>query len=417
MSYGLLVFLPYLLANESRIRDIGKKLSEIEYKLKQPSFVTVYREGEYAVLIDDKTKEVLAKSTDQHRVMQKAIDETSAVGGGIVRVKKVIEIDDYLIPKRNVALVGAGDYSEGSDTPYGDVICAKSSMEALFITDEYVENFRIAGLALDGNDLAQKAFKHTQGSRIKLVAVEICRVLDKGIESTVSGELQVVMSRVSASKSGSASASTGIELGYDSMALMNTVRAFKTGIKVRGGANHIISNHPYSVWRDMEVGIDVKNDIVIGNYVDNYHVAGIRIREWSNQVIGNKIVTAGGLGTVDAPFILINPDTAGLIGAEIIVANAGAPRSGTTVEYAVKFGDNVTDAIEIYEANNRWSGYNNLTNNERLLASASIRIPILSDCANIRSGSHKGEITICYDSATATWKLKVWDGSAWQAIG
>jgi len=100
MSYGLLAVLPYLLVNESRISDIEEKLFKIEYKLRLLyPFVTVYRDGDYAVVVDGKTKEVIARSTDHAEMVRKAIDsltpnrtwkETVVVVGDFVISKSIV---------------------------------------------------------------------------------------------------------------------------------------------------------------------------------------------------------------------------------------------------------------------------------------------------------------------------------------
>lgn len=378
--------------------------------------VVVFRSGDEAVAIDSRGRKLC--SSDNHwKVMDKVFDELESIGGGVIRVRGAIEIDQYLVPRRNLLLVGVGDYSEGSDTFRGDVIRAKSPMEALFITDEYVENFRIIGLGLDGNNVAEKAFKHTAGYEIKLFMVDIARVTVKGVESVVSGGLYVVLSRISASKSAT-SPDVGIELRTDSLALFNTVRAFRTGIRATTAGNFIIGNHVHPHYGTMEYGFEIHGSLLALNYVDGYTKAGVRITGWGSQVIGNWITTLSGLGSgVDAPFIEIDLDSPGMIGDIVICGNIGSVRSGTTILYAIKFGDNVTDEIETYVYGNRFTGYSSLTNNERLLATAPFNIPVLSDCADLQSPSHDGEISVCYDTGTSTWRLKVAYGGSWHDVG
>jgi len=123
MSYGLLAVLPYLLVNESRISDIEEKLSKIEYKLRLPyPFVIVYREDEYAVAVDGKTKEVIARSTDHTRVIQKAIDSidggTIYIARGTYRLTSKITIPATSIYK----IVGTGAEAVHHEPSYGTVI-------------------------------------------------------------------------------------------------------------------------------------------------------------------------------------------------------------------------------------------------------------------------------------------------------
>jgi len=379
--------------------------------------VVVYRDGDEAVAVDSKGSK-LCSSDDHWKVMDKVFDELESIGGGIIRVRGVIEIDQYLVPRRNLLLIGAGDYDEGADELGGDVIRAKSAMEALFITDEYVENFKIIGLGLDGKDLARRALYKTGGYRVILQGVEIARVKYAGVEATAGGGLFVDACRINVSQKSAESDTCGIIANTDNVIAFNTIRGFKTGVRTTSGNNFIAFNHPFPMWGySMDIGLDVMGDIVIGNYIDDFFVYGIRTRGWAAKIIGNILTASAGAGTATA-YIAVDADTPGATRADhIIVGNDGDARGSTTVQYAIYFTDNIADAYGIRATNNRWKKVGAITNDERFLASAPLKIPVLSDCANARNGTAKGELMVCYDTGAAKWVLKVWDGSAWQTIG
>jgi len=74
-----------------------------------PADVIVYREGDCAVAVDGKTKNMIARSTDHAEVIQKAINHVANKGGGKVYIKAgTYTLSTDIVPKDNVAIVGSG---------------------------------------------------------------------------------------------------------------------------------------------------------------------------------------------------------------------------------------------------------------------------------------------------------------------
>ena len=101
-------------SEEEEDRDALKPLHDplrlATYTPISPADVIVFREGEYAVAVDGKTKEVISRSTDHSTVLQAAINHVASKGYGKVLVKTgVYELSDTVtISNDYIDVVGEG---------------------------------------------------------------------------------------------------------------------------------------------------------------------------------------------------------------------------------------------------------------------------------------------------------------------
>jgi len=113
--------------------------------------VIVFKEGDYAVAVDGKTKEVIARGTDHASVIQQAINHVHNKGGGIVFIKSGIYIlNNYIIIRSNVWLVGSGESTVLKRSATATFTLAMIYNEN-FGQANGVENVAIMSLVLDGN--------------------------------------------------------------------------------------------------------------------------------------------------------------------------------------------------------------------------------------------------------------------------
>jgi len=94
--------------NKDALKPLHDPLRLATYTPISPADVIVFREGEYAVVVDGKTKEVIARSTDSAEVVQKAIDHVYDEGGGVVVV--MFDTSNITVTlKSNVLIVSLTD--------------------------------------------------------------------------------------------------------------------------------------------------------------------------------------------------------------------------------------------------------------------------------------------------------------------
>jgi len=117
-----------------------------------PASVIVFKEGDYAVAIDGKTKEIIEMSKDHGKVIQKAIDYLMN-GGRIIIKKGNYNIKSAIyIRNSNITLSG-----EGAGT-----VLSTTGMDETFIIigyDTSVENIIIRNLQIDGTNLTEPSTK------------------------------------------------------------------------------------------------------------------------------------------------------------------------------------------------------------------------------------------------------------------
>jgi len=139
-------------------RTIGD-FTPYDLRLSQiPADVLVFKEGDYAVAVDGKTKEVIARSTDHAEVIQASIDHVASQGGGKVYIDAgecdLGGKDVSLVGKSNIVVVGAG---------VGATIIKRGG----FVKNDsgYTENVVFAFMTVDGMNEVPRPFNFAENSK------------------------------------------------------------------------------------------------------------------------------------------------------------------------------------------------------------------------------------------------------------
>jgi len=153
--------------------------------------VIVFREGDYAIAVDGKTKQVIAKSTDHAEVLQKAVDALTNGGevfikGGVYEISTPIKVTKSppitLRGERGFAERVAGKGEPGG--PWGTVLKATSPIsEVILISDNtnYVRSPSIKSLTIDGYGNANYGIHVNYAGGVVIQDVEIYNCIYDGI--------------------------------------------------------------------------------------------------------------------------------------------------------------------------------------------------------------------------------------------
>jgi len=467
MSYGLLAVLPYLLVNESRIRNIEEKLYGIEYKLKQPyPFTIVYSEGKYAVAVDFKTKEEIARSTDHVDVLQHALEKADrrVVALGEFEFSKTLyikggkELDmmwSRIIPKADVDLF----YIEKNAKlrrVYVDLTQITTFTKAVVklhgeqnfgtTTNTKVEGIRIKS---DGKGIGIHFIVENPNESIGWVTVE--DVETESLEHVI--KLTALNDEPTAWINGN---------------MFIDIRDYNSKYTIYIERNSSLSLIESAVNNNMFIGVRVqwgsntetpwvirgRGNIIIGKIWDVPSGAtSVRLESDSagtlivasgvkdtitDNGINNKVLIQGD-DTFESMLLGLSPskntwilDIPILIKKSLYIEDiierrfTGTPEDGawgfvirSLSEDYPRFRLGTTGTISYSDGQNPLNiVLQNVGGKLRIQNVESLQIPTLYDCADLpSSGNFEGDARVCYDTGASKWVLKVWDGSNWQTIG
>jgi len=328
---------------------------------KSASYI-IWTDGTYIYAVNGHTGKTEFSGTDAATVIQAAINSISSglilIKKGVYGVKKQIIVDD----KIGLTIMGEGCGSElealSDESIYGTVLRAESAISAIFYVGSdlprcHMVKFR--NLALDGKENADYCIKFYRQRNCEVVDCVLARAKTAQIYRIPDGgspNLKIVRNDVL----GFASGTIGVHVSTDDYVIDNFVIGCPIGIKC-GAANLIFRNHIYGVepyYVNTAFYLEGSNNWLIGNYA-GYDTVGMYAKAGGQIVIGNRLVTRSGLGTVDAPHFHLEYDTPTSLWALLIIGNDFTASSGTTVQEAVKL-TNVID-LHLEEITVRANGY------------------------------------------------------------
>ena len=146
-----------------------------KYSGVSPASAIVFREGDYAVAIDGRTKEVIARSADHMQVLRSAVERggtITLIGDFDINVSGLPSYTRVLPLKSGARIVGHGARIRVHGSPEGEVWV----LAVVGASDSFVEDVAIEGVEVDLTDAERAGAIHVEYAR--RVDVHGVRVVD-----------------------------------------------------------------------------------------------------------------------------------------------------------------------------------------------------------------------------------------------